>query len=272
MNEDGEGDGTRGATGVILTTTLRGERFVFEDLRTLFARANEEKSGDRLAGIAAPSERARVAAKCVLAELSLAEIVDRPLIDPDHDVGLLVQFGDLRPEGFDRRIFRPEVALQLAKLSEEFGTLTVQLIDRRAGQRLSSGAARVPRSVLRLGRRARRASSSQLRTELRQLASDQRLFGGIIGSPRLDIDQTLLLRISDRFSLRILELPSDLVKAVLQELTCISRSLETPGEAGFNEILGDGVCSAGVGGSVGGNVQRGDRRRWARRLSVIMLH
>ena len=42
--------------------TLRGERFVFADLRELLAMANEEKSGDQLAGIAAASERERVAA------------------------------------------------------------------------------------------------------------------------------------------------------------------------------------------------------------------
>ncbi|MDR3638430.1 MAG: ethanolamine ammonia-lyase subunit EutB [Isosphaeraceae bacterium] len=68
-----------------LATTVRSERFVFEDLRDVFAKANEEKSGDRLAGIAAASERERVAAKRVLAGLTLAEIVDRPLIDPDED-------------------------------------------------------------------------------------------------------------------------------------------------------------------------------------------
>ena len=39
------------------------ERFHFADLRELFAKANEEKSGDQLAGIAARSERERVAAK-----------------------------------------------------------------------------------------------------------------------------------------------------------------------------------------------------------------
>ena len=33
--------------------TLRGETFVFADLRELFGRANEEKSGDQLAGVAA---------------------------------------------------------------------------------------------------------------------------------------------------------------------------------------------------------------------------
>ena len=58
---------------------------MFSDLRELFAKANEEKSGDHLAGIAAGSERERVAAKRELADLPLAEIVARPLIDPDED-------------------------------------------------------------------------------------------------------------------------------------------------------------------------------------------
>src|SRR5436305_3121797 len=66
-------------------TTVRGERFAFADLREVFAKANEEKSGDRLAGLAAGTDRERVAAKMVLADVRLDEIVDRPLIDPDQD-------------------------------------------------------------------------------------------------------------------------------------------------------------------------------------------
>jgi ethanolamine ammonia-lyase large subunit len=65
--------------------TLRGERFSFPDLRTLLARANEPKSGDELAGIAARSERERAAAKLALADVPLAEIVAAPVIDPDED-------------------------------------------------------------------------------------------------------------------------------------------------------------------------------------------
>src|SRR5215469_14458250 len=61
------------------------ESFVFADLRELFAKANEEKSGDHLAGIAARSERERVAAKQRLAAVSLDDILRRPLIDPDED-------------------------------------------------------------------------------------------------------------------------------------------------------------------------------------------
>ena len=61
------------------------ERFHFRDLRDLFAKANEEKSGDQLAGLAARSEQERVAAKCALADLPLQEIVENPLIPPEED-------------------------------------------------------------------------------------------------------------------------------------------------------------------------------------------
>jgi ethanolamine ammonia-lyase large subunit len=74
-----------GGLGLDLATTLRGERFVFADLREALAKASEVKSGDELAGIAARTERERVAAKLVLADRSLAEITDHPVIDPDRD-------------------------------------------------------------------------------------------------------------------------------------------------------------------------------------------
>src|SRR5262249_61687176 len=61
------------------------ERFHFADLRELFAKANEQKSGDQLAGIAASSEQERVAAKRALADLALSDILRRPLVDPDRD-------------------------------------------------------------------------------------------------------------------------------------------------------------------------------------------
>jgi ethanolamine ammonia-lyase large subunit len=59
--------------------------FQFRDLRDLFAKANEEKSGDQLAKLAARSEQERVAAKFALADVPLQEIVVNPLIPPDED-------------------------------------------------------------------------------------------------------------------------------------------------------------------------------------------
>jgi ethanolamine ammonia-lyase large subunit len=61
------------------------ETYTFADLREIFAKANEEKSGDQLAGVAARSESERVAAKRKLADLTLDEILKQPLIDPDQD-------------------------------------------------------------------------------------------------------------------------------------------------------------------------------------------
>ena len=89
------------------------ERFVFSDLRELFAKANEEKSGDQLAGLAARSERERVAAKRALADLPLAEIVRQPLIDPaDDDVTRLIL------ETFDQEAFRAIQSMTVGEFRE----------------------------------------------------------------------------------------------------------------------------------------------------------
>src|ERR1700745_3257942 len=78
------------------------ERFSFRDLRELFAKANEEKSGDQLAGLAARSETERVRAKRQLADLPLLQILHQPLIDPDED-----EVSRLISESFDEKAFLP---------------------------------------------------------------------------------------------------------------------------------------------------------------------
>src|SRR5690242_14157669 len=93
--------------------TIRGERFAFADLREVFAKANEEKSGDRLAGVAADTERERVAAKIALADVRLGEIVDQPLIDPDHD-----EVSRLILDALDREAFGTIRGLTVGELRE----------------------------------------------------------------------------------------------------------------------------------------------------------
>ncbi len=61
------------------------EHFRFSDLRELLAKANEEKSGDQLAGVAAVSERERVAAKNALADLPLKDLLNNPVISAEMD-------------------------------------------------------------------------------------------------------------------------------------------------------------------------------------------
>jgi ethanolamine ammonia-lyase large subunit len=93
--------------------TLRGERFVFADLPELLAKANEEKSGDQLACVAARSERERVAAKLALADVPLGEIVDRPLIDPDAD-----EVSRATLDHLDQDAFRPLRSLTVGEFRE----------------------------------------------------------------------------------------------------------------------------------------------------------
>src|SRR5271155_3500495 len=89
------------------------ERFVFSDLRELFAKANEVKSGDQLAGIAAGSERERVAAKRQLADLALDEIMRNPLIDPDQD-----DVSRLILESYDHEKFQPLKSMTVGEFRE----------------------------------------------------------------------------------------------------------------------------------------------------------
>src|SRR5579871_4139111 len=70
---------------VKLSTTLLGRGHTFKDLREVMAKANEPKSGDVLAGLAAKDERERVAAKLVLAEVTLGELRENPAIPYEQD-------------------------------------------------------------------------------------------------------------------------------------------------------------------------------------------
>lgn len=53
-----------------LETRLFGQDYKFTSLMDVMAKANEQKSGDELAGIAARSTKERVAAKEVLSHVS----------------------------------------------------------------------------------------------------------------------------------------------------------------------------------------------------------
>ncbi|HIA55065.1 MAG TPA: ethanolamine ammonia-lyase subunit EutB [Candidatus Melainabacteria bacterium] len=68
-----------------LSIQTGGKKFHFADLKDLLAKANEEKSGDQLAGISAASELERVAAKQLLAQVTLDQLRQEPVIPYEHD-------------------------------------------------------------------------------------------------------------------------------------------------------------------------------------------
>ena len=70
---------------MILKTKLFGHTYEFKSLREVMAKANEEKSGDKLAGIAAEDAQERVAAKVVLSHITLNEIRNNPAVPYEED-------------------------------------------------------------------------------------------------------------------------------------------------------------------------------------------
>ena len=68
-----------------LKTTLLGKTYIFKDLKEVLAKANEEKSGDRLAGLAAQSAQERVAAKVVLSAVTLSQLRNHPAVPYETD-------------------------------------------------------------------------------------------------------------------------------------------------------------------------------------------
>lgn len=70
---------------MLLRTKLHGKAYEFPDIRLLMGKANEEKSGDRLAGVAAESAAERIAARLVLAEVPLWVLRQTPAAPYDQD-------------------------------------------------------------------------------------------------------------------------------------------------------------------------------------------
>ena len=68
-----------------LKTTLLGKTYQFRDLKQVLAKANEVKTGDQLAGLAAESAQERIAAKVVLAGVTLQELRENPAVPYETD-------------------------------------------------------------------------------------------------------------------------------------------------------------------------------------------
>ncbi|WP_129113654.1 ethanolamine ammonia-lyase subunit EutB [Halegenticoccus tardaugens] len=73
------------------TSSITGKSRDFNSVAELLAKANEEKTGDQLAEIAASSEAERVAAKDALSRLPLETLRDSPAVPDDDEVTRVIQ-------------------------------------------------------------------------------------------------------------------------------------------------------------------------------------
>lgn len=107
------------------------QRFAFEDLRALLAKAGPARSGDALAGLAANSEAERMAARMVLADLPLRRFLDEAVIPYELD-----EVTRLILDSHDESAFAAISSLTVGQLREH---LLCDETDTAALQRLASG-------------------------------------------------------------------------------------------------------------------------------------
>ena len=81
-------------------TILSGQRFTFDSVKEVMAKAGEHKSGDVLAGVAAASDIERIAAKDVLAGMTLRELYENPAAPYEED-----EVTRINIDGLNRKIF-----------------------------------------------------------------------------------------------------------------------------------------------------------------------
>ena len=85
-----------------LKTTLLGKTYSFRSVKDVLAKANEEKTGDQLAGLAAETAQERVAAKVVLSEMTLQDLRENPAVPYEEDEVTRIIQDDLNIPAYEK--------------------------------------------------------------------------------------------------------------------------------------------------------------------------
>lgn len=83
-----------------LKTQLFGHTYRFGSVKEVLSKANEPKSGDQLAGIAAADTKERVAAKVVLSELTVHDLTENPAVPYEDDEVTRLCADNLDPQAY----------------------------------------------------------------------------------------------------------------------------------------------------------------------------
>lgn len=87
---------------MILKTRLFGKTYEFKSVKEVLAKANEVKSGDTLARVAAESAEERVAAKVVLAQLQLKDLFNNPVVPYEEDEVTRIIIDDVNKRTYEQ--------------------------------------------------------------------------------------------------------------------------------------------------------------------------
>lgn len=84
-----------------LSTRLMGHTYTFGSVREVMGKANDEKSGDKLAKLAAENAQERVAARIVLSCLTVRDITEHPAVPYEEDEVTRLILDDLNTRIYD---------------------------------------------------------------------------------------------------------------------------------------------------------------------------
>ena len=96
-----------------LSTVLAGKTFQFRSVKDVLAKANEVKSGDTLAGIAAETDLERIAAKEVLSNLLVRDLRENPVVPYEDD-----EVTRINQDSIDPAVYDPIANWTIAQLRE----------------------------------------------------------------------------------------------------------------------------------------------------------
>ena len=85
-----------------LKTVLFGKTYEFKNMKELLGKANEEKTGDQLAGVAAESSQERVAAKTVLANALVSDLRNSPAVPYEEDEVTRIIQDDVNEQSYNK--------------------------------------------------------------------------------------------------------------------------------------------------------------------------
>lgn len=83
---------------MILKTRMLGQTYEFKNVKEVLAKASEKKSGDILAGVGAGTALERIAAKEVLAQLTVADLRENPVVPYEQDAVTRIIQDDIQEE------------------------------------------------------------------------------------------------------------------------------------------------------------------------------
>lgn len=85
-----------------LSTKLFSRNYEFGSVKEVLAKANEQKSGDTLAGIGAQNAKERIAAKYILSQLTVEDITNSPAVEYEKDSVTRIIIDDLDKEQYEK--------------------------------------------------------------------------------------------------------------------------------------------------------------------------